>query len=144
MIAFFSAVISDSVILIMLSSQEMFREIIPLGVEENLIKDDISQQHNSSLLNCTPPWLEGVKSFLILVKQVLVEKLPISNSDRALQFLIVYCLVLVFKFYCVLCPLASIDCKEDCIQEMVYSSIVFDNNLINSCGATGSKIMVLS
>ena len=67
MIVFFSAVIDNSIILIVLSGQEMLWEIIPLRVEEYLIKDDISQKDYSSLLDSTPPWLEGVESFLVLI-----------------------------------------------------------------------------
>jgi hypothetical protein len=50
--------ISDSIVLIMLGGQEMFWEIIPLRVEEDLIEDDISQENNCSLFDSTPPWLE--------------------------------------------------------------------------------------
>ena len=67
-VVFLSAVVTDSVILIVLGGQEMLWEIIPLGVEEYLVEDDISQKDNRSLLNCTPPWPEGVEALLILIQ----------------------------------------------------------------------------
>ena len=43
MVMFLSVVISDSIILIMLARQEMLGEIIPLRVEKDLVKDNVSQ-----------------------------------------------------------------------------------------------------
>lgn len=55
MVVFVTSINSNSVINIMLAGDEMLGILVPVGVEENLVKDDISEEYNSPVLSARPP-----------------------------------------------------------------------------------------
>lgn len=51
-----TAINSNGVIDIMLGGDEMLWVSIPVSVEENVVKDDISEEDNGPVLRARPPW----------------------------------------------------------------------------------------
>ena len=51
-----TAINSNGVIDIMLGGDEMLGVSIPVSVEENVVKDDISEEDNGPVLRARPPW----------------------------------------------------------------------------------------
>ena len=55
MVVFVTSINSNSVINIMLGNDEMLRILVPISIEENLVKDDISEENNSPIFTARPP-----------------------------------------------------------------------------------------
>jgi hypothetical protein len=62
----------DQVILVMEARSEMSGVLVPLGVEEHLVKHHVCNENNCSLLSARPPWLVMIKAYFLLLKNNLV------------------------------------------------------------------------
>jgi len=109
----------------------MFREIVPLRVEKDLIEDHVCQDDDRPLLNSAPPWSEFVETFLILVNKILVDVLSITDLNSFIKLFVEDSLKLIIKTDLVLSSLATINSEEDSPLEVVDSSFVFNHNLID-------------
>lgn len=140
-VALFSAIISDGIILIVFSGHEMLGVIVPLRVEKDLVEDQIGQDDDWPFLNRAPPWSEWVETFFILGLEILVKIISITYLNSVLKLNVIYGLKLILKTDLVLSSLAAKNGKEDGAIKVVDSSYVLNHNLIDGTGSSRLQIM---
>jgi hypothetical protein len=137
------AIIDNGIIDIMLSRSIVLRILLPSRVEKHSVEDDITQEYGGSIFFSTPPRLEAIEALVILVFDVLIVVVSISDLDCVLQLDIVGGLELILKDDLHLREEIAVDTEENGTVDHVLPLHLLDNYFINGFIASSGPVVVL-